>query len=375
MNAIYLDYAATCPMDARVLEAMKPMWTCGNPASSHESGHAADDAVTHARKVVAAQIGAQPGEIVFTSGATESDNWAIKGVTAPGIITQATEHKAILQSVDVMRQAGIESLVLPVDGNGLVNLNQLWEFLRPGVLVSIMAVNNETGVMQPVAEIGEICAARGAVFHCDAAQALGRVPIDVDAWGVHLMSFSAHKVYGPKGIGALYIRDGIQIEPMFHGGRQELGRRAGTTNAPLVVGFAEAARLSAQNQDERQRVLGLCRRLIDGVLAGVPEAFVNGIDAPQAPGIVSLSFPQSDQDALLHGLGHRLCCSAGSACSLDGPSHVMKAMGIPHAVLRVSVGRWTTAKNVDQAAGEIADAAYAAQRKTAPMSRPSSWVA
>lgn len=367
MSSIYLDYAATCPMDARVVKAMQPMWCCGNPASGHEAGQSADEYVTEARKNLARCLGAQPGEVVFTSGATESDNWAIKGyadrMPAGAVVSQATEHKAILSSLEVVGRKGMRTAVLPVNQDGVIDLQQLWSLVEPGSLVSIMAVNNETGVIQPVSDIGAICADRGAFFHCDAAQAMGRLPLDVDAMGVHLMSLSAHKVYGPKGIGALYMRDGVELEPMLHGGRQERGRRAGTTNVPLVIGFAEAVRLATNSLDaESRRVVALCDRLIDGVLDQVPGAQVNGVGAQRAPGIVSFAFPGADQDELLGGVGQRLCCSAGSACSLDGPSHVMKAMGISVAVLRVSVGRWTTQKNVERAADQIASAALQAQR-------------
>ena len=333
----YFDYAATCPVDPRVLSAMGPYWSCANPASGHTRGASADRAVTQAREVVAESIGADPGEIAFTSGATEADNWAIYGYAAgrPGgrVVTQATEHAAILRPAERMPGGAV---VLTVDGCGLVDLDELERAVSPGALVSVMAVNNETGTTQPIAEIGRICARAGAIYHCDATQAIGKMSIDVQRDGIHMLSMSSHKVYGPKGVGALYIRDGLEIEPMIRGGRQERGRRAGTTSVPLVVGFAEA--LTLFSGAERDRIRGLSDLL-------AAQSGLRRVGSDWAPGIVSLSAPWVGQGELLDRVGAGACCSAGSACS-DGPSHVMAAMGVEGAVIRVCVGRQTTRDDV-----------------------------
>jgi cysteine desulfurase len=348
-------------LDDRVFRAMAPYWRSGNPASGHEAGRLADDRVTAARETIARCLGLSPDEVVFTSGATESDNWAIKGFAMgrpnARIVTQATEHKAILESARVVAEWGADVVVLPVDGNGMVDLNQLWEATTPGSLVSIMAVNNETGVIQPMGQIAEICRDRDALWHCDAAQAFGRIPFNVRQLGPDLVSLSGHKIYGPKGIGALCIRRGIDVEPLLHGGRQERGRRAGTTNVPLVVGFAEAARLACgMVHREYARIAALCERLVASVSNAVPGTWVNGSGAPQAPGIVSLCVGGAAPERLLDELCATLCCSSGSACDGGEPSHVMKAMGVECAVLRVSVGRPTTVADVDRAAHAIVNA-------------------
>jgi cysteine desulfurase len=365
MAEIYLDYAASCPVDPKVVKAMAPMWSCGNPASSHAAGRRADAKLTRARAHVANAIGASPDEVVFTSGATEADNWAIKGyvqrASDPLLVFPATEHKAILRSAEAVSDWGTPSVVLPVDSWGRIDLNQLWEAARPGALVSVMAANNETGVVQSLREIGEICHERRALFHSDAAQGLGRMPLDVDELGVDLMSLSAHKIYGPKGVGALYIRKGVEIEPLVHGGRQENGRRAGTSNPPLVVGFAKAAQLAtACLRQENPRLWALQGQLLDSIRQIAPGVRVNGEEASRVPGIVSLGFPGADPEELLAATGASLCCSSGSACELDGPSHVMEEMGVDCAVLRISLGRWTTTRDAAIAGRHIARSAVAA---------------
>lgn len=354
---LYLDFAATCPVDDRVLEAMEPWWRCGNPASGHRMGRYAADAVARGRTTVADAIGAHPGEIVFTSGATEADNLALfgyaEGAKKPQVVTVATEHKAVLRPAEVLGAHGVPVTVLPVDRYGLIDLGRLWKAAAPGALVSVMAVNNETGVTQPLHQIGAICRAKGALFHCDAAQGLGRLRLDVEALKVDMLSLSAHKLYGPKGIGALYIREGTAVVPRIVGGRQEHAMRAGTSNAPLVVGFARAVDIASPEVDrERARLEVLRDQLIAKIQSGMPvEVHGHGV-----PGIVSLGFPNLGQDDLLRGCFEGICCSAGSACSHDGPSHVMKAMGVEHAVLRVSLGRPTTQAQVEQAAAMIVSA-------------------
>jgi len=354
---IYLDYAATCPVDPRVLGEMKPWWSCGNAASRHHAGTHAADSLEAARKTIADAIGAQPHEVVLTSGATEADNLVVKGYAEanpnPAIVTVVTEHKAILSSVEFLtHRRGVPSRVLPVDQDGKIDLEQLWQVLRPGALVSVMAVNNETGVTQDLARIGEICRERRCYFHTDAAQGFGRIPLDVDELDVDVMSLSAHKIYGPKGVGALYVRDGMKLEPQMHGGGQEQGLRAGTSNVPLAVGFAKAAELATSNIDaEAERLSRLRHMVVERVRARFPDLRING---EGVPGILNLGFPGVDQRTILDDTKASVCCSAGSACSLDGPSYVLKAMGLGDgAALRVSLGRWTTEDDAAKAADSI----------------------
>jgi cysteine desulfurase len=334
---------------------MTPWWKCGNAASSHPEGKAAQKAVSNSRLAIARAIGAKAHEIVFTSGATEADNLALKGYAEaaddPHVVTVATEHKAVLRSAEVLEAHGVPVDVLPVNRDGLVDVDMIEGAARPGSLVSVMTVNNETGVIQPIREISRACQRKGAIFHTDAAQAFGRVPLRVA--GIDLMSLSAHKIYGPKGVGALYIREGTKIEPQLHGGRQEHRMRAGTTPTPLCVAFAKAADLSVS---ELARSNKLVEGLRDRLLAGLPNAAVAGRGAPRAPGITCLIFSGISGKELLELVCESICCSAGSACSKDGPSHVLAAMGIEGAPLRVSIGRFTTARDVDLAAKQISKA-------------------
>jgi cysteine desulfurase len=367
-DRIYLDFAATCPLEPRVKRVMDQWWSCGNAASSHEAGIRSREANTRARAVVAKWLGAQPREIVFTSGATEADNLALKGYADSAdhahIVTAATEHKAVLRSAEYLDRWGIPVEVLPVGSDGIVDLDELHDKLRPGSLCSIMAVNNETGVIAPIREIGGICRKRGALFHVDAAQGLGRIPMSVR--GIDMLSVSAHKIYGPKGIGALFVREGVQIEPQIHGGRQEHAMRAGTSPTPLIVGFAAAIEIACSNlhaNDARIRLLR--QRLVDHVRAACPRATISCPGARRVPGIVSLEFPGLDGQALLQRVCERVCCSTGSACSADGPSHVLAALGIEHAVLRISLGRTTTAREVSTAARQIT-ASVASLRRHSP---------
>jgi cysteine desulfurase len=377
---IYLDHHATTPMDPRVLAAMRPWWeeNFANPHSvEHALGRAAEEAVETAREQVAELIGAEPREVVFTSGATESNNIAIKGAArfagasagseARGgkdsrrrVITLATEHKCVIESVRDLEVEGFEPVILPVRPDGLLDLDVLRAALEtPTLLVSVMAVNNETGVIQDLAAIGALVKEAGALFHTDAAQASGRIPIDVAEIQADLMSVTAHKIYGPKGVGALYVRrrPRVRLAPLFSGGGQERGLRSGTLPAPLVVGFGEAARIAAaEGMLDSGRIAGQRQILLDGLNAAIPGLRVNGTMEARVSGNLNLTFPGGvDAQALLAALPE-LCLSTGSACSSAeiAPSYVLRAMGIPEAearaTLRVGLGRFTSPAEAEQAA-------------------------
>lgn len=359
---IYLDYAATTPTDPRVVAAMQPYFTerFGNAGSVHQAGQEARAAVDEAREAVARLIGAKPSEIVFTSGATEANNAAIFGaVHARGsaeshLITAATEHHAVLEPCRWLASRGVAVTILPVDRHGLVNPDDVRRAIRPETaLVSIMHSNNEIGTVAPIAEIGAIARERGVLFHTDATQSAGIVPLDVDALGVELLSLSAHKRYGPKGVGALYVRTGVRLEPSLHGGSQERGRRAGTENVPGIVGFGAAARLALEAMpEEAARVAALRDRLIAG-LEAMEGAHLNGHPDRRLPGIASASFAGADSESLLLALDMEgIAASSGSTCTAGSiePSHVIAALGVPAALaggtLRFSLGRWSTAEHV-----------------------------
>jgi cysteine desulfurase len=372
---IYLDNQATTACDPAVVAAMMPWFTAefGNPHSAeHEMGQRAAAAVEAARAHIAALIGAEPREIVFTSGATEANNLAIKGAArhagAGGprrIITLATEHKCVLQSVLDLAEEGFEPVVLPVRRNGLLDLDRLVEALRtPTLLVSIMAVNNETGILQDLAAIAPLVRQAGALLHADVAQAAGKIALDVNALGLHLASLSAHKMYGPKGIGALYVRrrPRIRLKPLFSGGGQERGLRSGTIPAPLAVGFGEAARLSAQNSAaENARIAALRDRLATRLQAAIPGLVHNNAGAPRIAGNLNLRLPGVAALDLI-AAAPEICISTGSACTSAeiAPSHVLTAMGLTHAeaagTLRIGIGRFTSAADIDDAADALAGA-------------------
>jgi cysteine desulfurase len=367
MRPIYLDCHATTPVDPQVLATMLPYFTehFGNPASSsHEYGWEAEAAVQNAREAIAAAICATPEEIVFTSGATESNNLAIKGVAEAyfskgrHLITVPTEHSAVLDPCRYLESLGFEVTVLPVQADGLVDLDQLDQALRPDtVLVSVMAANNEIGVLQPIAQIGALCRAHEVLFHTDAAQAIGKVPLDVEAMNIDLMSLTAHKVYGPKGIGALYVRrrdPRVQIAPQFHGGGHERGRRAGTLYTPQIVGFGEAVKLAlAEREAETARVVGLRDRLWAGLqpLGGID---LNGHATQRLPGNLNISVSGVDGQALAIGLQSFVAVSSGSACTSakTEPSHVLMALGrsksLAYASVRFGIGRFNTAEEIDR---------------------------
>jgi cysteine desulfurase len=370
---IYLDYQATTPVDRRVLAAMVPYFCeqFGNPASTtHGYGWEAEAAVAQARETLAQAINATPEEIVLTSGATEANNLALKGVAeaylAQGrrhLVTVATEHKAILDPCYYLKSLGFDLTLLPVEANGLVNLDQLTQVLQPDtLLVSVMAANNEIGVLQPLEAIGQICHDRRILFHTDAAQALGKIPLDVQALSIDLMSFTAHKVYGPKGIGALYVRrknPRVQLAAQIHGGGHERGRRSGTLYPPQIVGFGAAVTLAmAEMVQESQRLTQLRDRLWQQLqtLGGV---FCNGDLQQRLPGNLNISVAGVKVEDLLRALQPVMAVSSGSACTAaqPGPSHVLTALGVgpvlSRASLRIGLGRFTTPAEIDRAGAHL----------------------
>lgn len=364
MTPIYLDYAATTPVDPRVAAAMAPYLTerFGNASSVHSFGQEAREAVERARAQIAAALGAAPDEVVFTSGATEADNFALFGAAEARrergrhVVVSAVEHHAVLEPAHVLAARGFEVTVLPVDGAGRVDPDAVRRALRPDtILVSVMHANNEIGTIQPVAEIGRLTRERGVCFHCDAAQTFGLLPTDVDALGVDLLALSAHKRYGPKGVGALYIRRGTPLERFLHGGSQERNRRAGTLNVPAIVGFGEAVRIAlAEREAEVARLRRLRDRLVAGLLA-LDGARLNGHPTERLPGNVNVSFRGADSESLLLALDLQgIAASSGSACTAGSlePSHVLRAIGLPPeeaaGTLRFSLGRWTTEAEVDR---------------------------
>jgi cysteine desulfurase len=368
---IYLDNHATTPLDPRVLEAMLPFFTSrfGNAASnSHSFGWEAAAAVEKARRQIAASIGALPQEIVFTSGATESDNLALKGVAegcrekGDHIITAVTEHKAVLDSCKHLEKIGCRVTYLPAGSDGLIDLDQLKDaFTDRTILVSIMAANNETGVLQPIEEIGRLCRERGVLFHSDAVQALGKVPLDVTRANLDLASLTAHKLYGPKGCGALYVRQNAagQLVPLIDGGGHENGLRSGTLNVPGIVGFGRTCEIAhAEMPEESCRIAGLRNSLRDRLVAGLDQVTVNGSMEHRLPGNLNMSFLEVDGETLLTGLND-VALSSGSACS-SGKTHasyVLKALGMSDeaagSAIRFGIGRFNIEAEIDYVAGRI----------------------
>jgi cysteine desulfurase len=372
---VYLDHHATTPVDPRVLDAMLPFFgpKFGNAASrTHSFGWEAEKAVEAARRRVAELTGAAPREIVFTSGATESDNLAIKGVVEAcrgrgnHVITIATEHPAVLDTVRHLEKLGCQATILAPYKDGLVDPANLRDAIRPDtVLVSVMAANNEIGVVQPVREIGAICRERGVFFHCDAAQALGKIPIDVEADHIDLMSLSAHKVYGPKGIGALYVRrraPRVALAAQMDGGGHESGFRSGTLNVPAIVGFGVACAIAQREMAEEAARTGALRdRLLARLEAELEDIAVNGSRTLRLPGNLNVSFPGVEGDSLVLSLPD-IALSTGSACSSASvePSHVLKALGVgpwrERGAVRFGIGRFTTAEEIDYAAARVVEA-------------------
>ena len=369
---IYMDYSATTPVDPRVAEVMcrylTPDGDFGNPASrSHPFGWAADEAIGQARQQVADLVNADPKEIVWTSGATESNNLAIKGVAefyakkGRHILTCKTEHKAVLDTCRQLERHGYEVTYLDPEPNGLIDLNKLEAALRDDtILVSIMHANNEIGVIQDIRAIGEITRARKILFHVDAAQSAGKVPIDLDTLKVDLMSFSAHKIYGPKGIGALYVRrkPRVRLEAQTHGGGHERGMRSGTLPTHQIVGMGEAFRIANEEMaSENERVLGLRQRLWDGI-RDMEEVYLNGDESHRLAGNLNVSFAFVEGESLIMALKD-LAVSSGSACtsaSLE-PSYVLRALGredeLAHSSIRFTLGRFSTMEEVDYAINKI----------------------
>ncbi len=363
MRRIYLDHAATTPVSPAVLEAMLPCFTqvWGNASSVHAPGREAKRALEAARRQVAKALNASvPQEIYFTAGGSESDNWAIKGVAfahkTGHIITTAIEHHAVLHTCQWLEKQGFSVTYLPVDGYGRVTAAQVEQAIRPDTfLVSVMAANNEVGTLQPIAEIGALCRARGILFHTDAVQAVGAIPLDVQAMQVDLLSMSGHKLHGPKGVGALYIRKWVKVESLIHGGAQERGFRAGTENLPGIVGLGKAVELAQEGlADNAARMTALREKLIHGLMARAPDARLNGHPTDRLPNNVNMSFDGVEGEALLLRLDLAgVACSSGSACTsgtLDA-SHVLLAMGLneaeAHGSLRMTLGTDTTEEDID----------------------------
>ncbi len=369
---VYLDYQATTPMDPRVLEAMMPYFTTkfGNPHSrSHSYGWEAEEAVEKAREQVASLIKANPKEIIFTSGATESNNLAIQGAAhfykdkKNHIITVVTEHKCVLDTCRHLEvEEGFKVTYLPVQKNGLVDLEVLKKAITDKtLLVSVMAVNNEIGVIQPLKEIGKICREHGAFFHTDAAQAFGKIPLDVEEMNIDLMSISGHKIYGPRGVGALFVRrrPRVRLNPIIKGGGQERGFRSGTLPTPLVVGFGEAAHIAQQEmKSENERIHALSEKFYSAITKAIPEVYLNGDKEHRIPGNLNLSFAYVEGESMIMAI-RDLAVSSGSACtsaSLE-PSYVLRALGVTedmaHTSIRFGFGRFTTDAEIDYAVNVV----------------------
>ncbi|MFH1435874.1 MAG: cysteine desulfurase family protein [Pseudomonadota bacterium] len=371
MTPIYLDYNATTPIDREVAEEMIPFLRdqLGNPSSSHAQGRAAREAVERARAQVADFLGCRPGEVVFTSGGTESNNYAIKGAVLAHrhrgghLITSAVEHPAVTEVCGYLAGGGFQVTTLPVDGDGLLDPEQVREAIKPGtILISVMHANNEVGTIEPVERIAKIAGERGVLFHTDAAQSAGKIPVSVDELGVDLLSLAGHKLYAPKGIGALYIRGGTELEKLMHGAGHEEGRRAGTENVPFIVAFGKACEVAkrdlaknrAHMQAMRDRLLGWLEQALDGIR-------LNGHPTERLPNTLSVGFGNVEADALLAAL-EGVAASAGAACHAGGPalvSSVLKAMKVPPGyamgTVRFSTGRGTAQQEIDRAAAMIID--------------------
>ncbi len=371
---IYMDHNATTPMDPRVLEAMMPYFTkvYGNAASrSHQYGWEAEEAVEKARQQIADLIGCTTKEIVFTSGATESDNLALMGIAemyaskGNHIITLPTEHKAIIDTCKYLERHGKEVTYLSVDEFGMVDLDALRNAIKDTtILVSIMMANNEIGTIQPVAEIGKICREKGVIFHTDATQGVGKIPVDVNAMNIDLMSFTAHKMYGPKGVGALYVRKKsprVKLSEQMHGGGHERGMRSGTLNVPGIVGFGKACEISKNEmEEESKRLIYLRDKMINTFLSRVKYSYLNGHPTERLPHNVNVSFEYVEGEGLMMGIKD-LAVSSGSACTSATlePSYVLKALGrgdeLAHSSIRYGLGRFTTEEEVDFAIEQTID--------------------
>jgi cysteine desulfurase len=365
--ALYLDYAATTPTDPLVREAMLPFLgeSFGNPSSVHRVGQEVRRALDNARDVLAAAIGAESGEIYFTSGGTEANNLALFGVLMAAkeqgrnhLITNPAEHHAVLDAALFARELGFEVTIVPVDEFGMLHPEALAEALTDKTaLVSVMHANNEVGTINPIVELAALAHERGALFHTDAVQTLGALPLDVTALGVDLMSVSSHKIYGPKGVGALYIKSGVKCSPLFHGGSQERQKRPGTENVPGIVGFGKAVSLLPE---WREATTARLLPLRDSFIASFPQGFLNGHPTQRLASNINLSFVKPDGETMLLALDlWGICASSGSACSSGSidPSHVLTAMGVPReralGAVRFSLGRHTTPEEIEKAVGTV----------------------
>jgi len=376
---VYLDYNATTPLAPEVIDAMRPFMETefGNPSSSHWHGIAPRRAVEAAREQVAALVRCRPDEIIFTSGGTESNNHAIKATVramrAKGnhIITSAVEHPAVLEVCRFLETEGVETTYLPVDDRGRVRVTDVGRAIRKKtVLISIMHANNETGSVQPIAEIGELANAHGIVFHTDAAQSAGKIETDVNALGVSLLSLAGHKMYAPKGIGALFVRRGLEMPPFCHGAGQESGRRAGTENVIQSVGLGKACEIAVRDgREDRARMKRLRDRLHDGIAAAMGEVRLNGHPELRLPNTLSLSFYGLEANRILEEIGLEVSASAGAACHSDTViiSHVLAAMGISEVwakgTIRFSVGKMTTEAQIDHVVSTVVDAVTQLRQK------------
>lgn len=384
MKRIYLDHNATTPVDPAVLEAMLPFLSgeFGNASSIHIFGQRARAAVETAREQVAALINAKPQEIVFTSGGTESDNHAIFGVVpspapgqpAPHVITTAIEHEAVLNTCQALEKLGVAVTYLPVSSDGIIDLDALRKAIRPETaLLTVMHANNELGSVQPLADIGHIAAGHDLYFHTDAVQSAGKIPISVNDSQVDLLSLSGHKIYAPKGVGALFIKTGTKIHQFLYGGHHQRGFRPGTENVPGIVGLGKAAELARLSlSEDAARISPLRDRLEQGLLARVPDARANAVGSPRTPNTSNITFPGIEGEALVIALDLKgIACSTGAACSSGAvePSHVLTAIGLPaseaRASIRFSLGRHTSPAEID-AALDIVPAAVAQLRRLSP---------
>jgi len=361
---IYLDYAATTPADPRVVKAMTPYFTnkFGNTASLHSFGMEAKEAVDKSRKIIADAIKASAKDIYFTSSATESNNLALKGLAWANpdkkhIIVSSVEHDCVLTSAAWLEREGWKLTLLPVDKNGMVSPDAVKKAIRPDTLVvSVMHANNEIGTINSIGEIGKICRERGIYFHTDAAQTFGKLPIDVNRLNIDLLTASAHKMYGPKGAAMLYVRTGVKIKPLLHGGGHENGLRSSTVNAPAIVGFAESVKICLQEmKQENRRLIKLRDKLIKGILKNIPDSYLNGHPAKRLPNNANFRFAYIEGEAIIMQLDAlNIAASTASACSSPKlqPSHVLLACGMrpqdAHGSLRLTLGRWTTEREIGQ---------------------------
>jgi cysteine desulfurase len=380
---IYLDYNATTPVDREVLDAMLPYFSgsFGNASSIHSAGQRGRSAVDAARESVAALLGAKPSEIVFTCGGTEADNLALFGTVTRGdqprkhLITTAIEHHAVLNSAQALERQGVDVTYVLVGRAGIVDPEEICESIRPETaLISVMLANNEIGTIQPIEEIGRVAAENDIYFHCDAVQAAGKLPLDVNRLGVDLLSISAHKIYGPKGVGALYVRTGTELEPIFHGGHHERDRRPGTENVPGIVGMGKAAELAVKNLAMDAARLAVLRDKFEAALLSLPGVRLNGDGHHRVPNTCNLSFDAAGGEALVIALDLQgISCSTGAACSSGAvePSHVLTAIGLSpeqaRSSLRFSLGHPTTTEEIDRAI-EIIPAVVERLRALSPLS-------